>query len=95
MVGLEDVAHKMPAGVSGGQQQAAAIARAMANDPPLIVADEPTGNLDSRTAENIFEIFENLAGRAKPSWLSPTILNWPAALPARCCCAMVRLSIRR
>jgi ABC-type lipoprotein export system ATPase subunit len=65
MVGLEDVAHKMPAGVSGGQQQAAAIARAMANDPPLIVADEPTGNLDSRTAEKIFDIFENLAGQGK------------------------------
>lgn len=65
MVGLQAAAHKMPAAVSGGQQQAAAIARALANDPPLIVADEPTGNLDSRTAENIFEIFEGLAGQGK------------------------------
>lgn len=65
MVGLEKVAHKMPAAVSGGQQQAAAIARAMANDPPFIIADEPTGNLDSRTAENIFQIFENLVDRGK------------------------------
>jgi putative ABC transport system ATP-binding protein len=65
MVGLEDVAHKMPAAVSGGQQQAAAIARAMANDPPFIIADEPTGNLDSRTAENIFQIFEELVDRGK------------------------------
>jgi len=65
MVGLEDVAHKMPLAVSGGQQQAAAIARALANDPPFLVADEPTGNLDSRTAENVFEIFEQLSSQGK------------------------------
>jgi putative ABC transport system ATP-binding protein len=65
MVGLADQAHKLPAAVSGGQQQSAAIARALANDPPLIVADEPTGNLDSRAAEAIFEIFESLAERGK------------------------------
>jgi putative ABC transport system ATP-binding protein len=65
MVGLDRVAHQMPAAVSGGQQQAAAIARAMANDPPFIIADEPTGNLDSRTAENIFQIFEELVERGK------------------------------
>jgi putative ABC transport system ATP-binding protein len=64
-VGLADVAHKMPVAVSGGQQQAAAIARALANDPPLIVADEPTGNLDSRAANHVFQIFENLAGQGK------------------------------
>ncbi|HQE92844.1 MAG TPA: ATP-binding cassette domain-containing protein [Anaerolineae bacterium] len=61
MVGLADYAHKMPSAVSGGQQQSAAIARALANDPPVIVADEPTGNLDSRAAEVVFGIFENLA----------------------------------
>ncbi len=55
----------MPAAVSGGQQQAAAVARAMANDPPFIIADEPTGNLDSKTAENIFQIFEELVQRGK------------------------------
>jgi putative ABC transport system ATP-binding protein len=65
MVGLDQVAHKMPSAVSGGQQQAAAIARAMANDPPFIVADEPTGNLDSKTAENIFQIFESLVDKGK------------------------------
>jgi putative ABC transport system ATP-binding protein len=48
MVGLQEQAHKLPAAVSSGQQQAAAIARALATDPPIIVADEPTGNLDSR-----------------------------------------------
>lgn len=65
LVGVADVADKMPSAVSGGQQQAAAIARALANDPPLIIADEPTGNLDSRTAESIFQIFEDLARQGK------------------------------
>jgi energy-coupling factor transporter ATP-binding protein EcfA2 len=65
MVGLGKHAHKMPAEVSGGQQQVAAIARALANDPPLIIADEPTGNLDSRTAESVMEIFERLVERGK------------------------------
>jgi len=65
MVGLEKQADKMPAAVSGGQQQAAAIARALANAPPFIVADAPTGNLDSKTAENIFQIFENLVTKGK------------------------------
>ena len=65
MVGLEEVADELPASVSGGQQQSAAIARALANDPPIVVADEPTGNLDSRTAERVFGIFERLASQAK------------------------------
>jgi putative ABC transport system ATP-binding protein len=65
MVGLADHAHKMPNAVSGGQQQSAAIARALANDPPIIIADEPTGNLDSRAAEMVFSVFEDLAGRGK------------------------------
>ena len=65
MVGLADMAHKMPLEVSGGKQQSAAIARALANDPPLIVADEPTGNLDSRAAERIFELFEDLMRAGK------------------------------
>lgn len=61
-VGLAEHAHKMPAAVSGGQQQCAAIARALANDPPIIVADEPTGNLDTRAAAEVFSIFQQLAG---------------------------------
>ena len=65
MVGLEEVVHKLPDALSGGQQQIAAIARSLANDPSIIVADEPTGNLDSRTAERILTIFEELAGQGK------------------------------
>jgi ABC-type multidrug transport system ATPase subunit len=65
MVGLQDEADKLPAALSGGQQQTAAIARALANDPPLIIADEPTGNLDSRTAENVLGIFSDLAEKGK------------------------------
>jgi putative ABC transport system ATP-binding protein len=65
MVGLEEMAHKLPIAVSTGQQQSAAIARALATDPPLIVADEPTGNLDSRSAENIINLFDHLTAEGK------------------------------
>jgi putative ABC transport system ATP-binding protein len=65
MVGLEEHAHKLPSSVSSGQQQSAAIARAMANNPALILADEPTGNLDSRSAENILNLFESMAADGK------------------------------
>jgi putative ABC transport system ATP-binding protein len=64
-VELEEMADKMPAAVSGGQQQSAAIARALANDAPIIVADEPTGNLDSRAAARIFALFQAQAERGK------------------------------
>jgi putative ABC transport system ATP-binding protein len=60
-MGIREQADKLPATLSGGQQQRAAIARALANDPPLIVADEPTGNLDSETARGVFELFRKLA----------------------------------
>jgi putative ABC transport system ATP-binding protein len=59
-VGIGDQADKMPATLSGGQQQRAAIARALANDPPLILADEPTGNLDSATADAVLELLADL-----------------------------------
>ena len=65
LVGLQDYAYDLPAEVSGGQQQSAAIARALANDPPIIIADEPTGNLDSRSADAVFEIFNDLADQGK------------------------------
>jgi putative ABC transport system ATP-binding protein len=64
-VELEDHAFKLPSAISGGQQQRVAIARALANDPPVIVADEPTGSLDSSTAEKIFEIFSRLVKQGK------------------------------
>jgi len=64
-VGIADQAHKLPSALSGGQQQRAAIARALANDPPVIVADEPTGNLDTATANEVFTLFESLVAAGK------------------------------
>ncbi len=65
MVGLEDYMHNLPANVSNGQQQAAAIARSIATDPSIIVADEPTGNLDTRSADVIIRVFQELADQGK------------------------------
>ena len=64
-VGIAEQADKLPADLSGGQQQRAAIARALANDPPLIVADEPTGNLDSHTSDAVMQLFADLAAEGK------------------------------
>lgn len=65
LVELEEHANKLPAFISGGQQQRVAIARALANDPPVLIADEPTGSLDSVTAEHIFSVFDELRARGK------------------------------
>ena len=65
LVGLSDQAAKLPSALSGGQQQRAAIARALANDPPIVLADEPTGNLDSETSAAVAELFHGLIVQRK------------------------------
>jgi putative ABC transport system ATP-binding protein len=65
LVDMQEHAGKLPTAISGGQQQRVAIARALANDPPILIADEPTGNLDSRTAESVFAMFGDLVQRGK------------------------------
>jgi len=79
LVGLEKQARKLPLAVSTGQQQLAAIARALASDPPLLVADEPTGNLDSRSAEHIIELFDQLVSEGK----TVVMVTHDASLTAR------------
>lgn len=65
LVGIAGHANKLPAALSGGEQQRAAIARALANDPPMLIADEPTGNLDSHTTRDIQNLFEQLSQKGK------------------------------
>ncbi|MGC1377257.1 MAG: ABC transporter ATP-binding protein [Anaerolineales bacterium] len=79
LVGLADQAYKLPLALSGGQQQRVAISRALANDPPVLIADEPTGNLDSKTAESVFELFYELAAQGK----SVVIVTHDSSLASR------------
>lgn len=79
LVGLADHAHKLPLALSGGQQQRVALSRALANDPAVLIADEPTGNLDSKTAEAVFELFHQLAGEGK----SVVIVTHDSSLAAK------------
>ena len=65
LVGVAEQADKLPSALSGGQQQRVAIARSLANDPPLLVADEPTGNLDHRTADAVIRLFDDLSAAGK------------------------------
>ena len=64
-VGLEELGERKPGQLSGGQQQRVAIARALVNNPPVIIADEPTGNLDSKKAQDVIELFELLNSSGK------------------------------
>jgi putative ABC transport system ATP-binding protein len=64
-VGIADQAGKPPTSLSGGQQQRAAIARALANDPDVLLADEPTGNLDSVTSDHVLDVFAGLAAEGR------------------------------
>ena len=64
-LGIGSQIDKLPSDLSGGQQQRAAIARALANDPPILVADEPTGNLDSRTSDEVMQLFADLASEGR------------------------------
>src|SRR5712692_5114735 len=65
LVGIDHLCYRLPSAMSGGQQQRVAIARALANDPPVLVADEPTGNLDSHSAHEVFEVLAGLPSQGK------------------------------
>ena len=80
LVELSEHVYKLPAHISGGQKQRVAIARALINDPPLILADEPTGNLDTATAETIFQLFKRLVGAGK----TIVMVTHDSSLAARC-----------
>ncbi len=80
-VGLADQADKLPNTLSGGQQQRAAIARALANDPALVMGDEPTGNLDSKSADKVFYLFEELVKQGKTFMMVTHDLGLASRIP--------------
>lgn len=80
-VGLADQAQKLPNTLSGGQQQRAAIARALANDPALVMGDEPTGNLDSKSADKVFHLFEELVKQGKTFMMVTHDLGLASRIP--------------
>ena len=80
-VGLTDQAHKLPNTLSGGHQQRAAIARALANDPALVMGDEPTGNLDSKSADKVFYLFEELVKGGKTFMMVTHDLGLASRIP--------------
>jgi putative ABC transport system ATP-binding protein len=80
-VGLADQANKLPNTLSGGQQQRAAIARALANDPALVMGDEPTGNLDSKSADKVFYLFEELVKQGKTFMMVTHDLGLASRIP--------------
>ncbi len=86
-VGIEAHADKLPAALSGGEQQRAALARALANDPAMLVADEPTGNLDSQSAEAVVSLFDGLVAAGK----TVVVVTHDQAVAARCA-RVVRIS---
>ena len=71
-LGLAEHAHKRPDQLSGGQRQRVAVARALANDPPIILADEPTGSLNSKSSEQVFQILRELVDRDKKTVVAVT-----------------------
>lgn len=79
-LGVADQCDKLPSRLSGGQQQRVAIARALANDPPLLLADEPTGNLDSRTAQAILDLFAGIVERSSGNKTVVLVTHEGAAL---------------
>ena len=81
MVGMVDHAHKLPSMLSGGQQQRVAIARALVNDPPIIVGDEPTGNLDSKTSADMFTLFRRIVDQGKTMLMVTHDRDLAAQLP--------------